>query len=151
VILSPDSRPYGRTYGEWSATWWQWAFSIQTPDNPLLDETGAKCGVGQSGPVFFLAGVINVSGSAERTCSVPSGRALFFPILNFEDNPVENHAPGRPPRGVRPSPPSTRPPWTLQDGYAYVQNGTNAATGLHASIDTTTVSNPASYRAASQP
>ena len=52
-------------------------------DNPLFDETGADAGEGQSGPVWFLAGVFNATGSAERTITLPAGKALFFPILNF--------------------------------------------------------------------
>jgi hypothetical protein len=55
-VLRPQSHPFGRTYGEWSNAWWQWALSISTtPDNnnPLLDPTGASCGNGQSGPVWF--------------------------------------------------------------------------------------------------
>jgi hypothetical protein len=84
-VIPPNARPYGLTYGEWSAKWWQWAFSLPVDQNPFFDETGCLNGAsGQSGPVWFLTGVINVSGSATRSCSVPVGRALFFPILNFE-------------------------------------------------------------------
>lgn len=78
------SSPHGRTYGEWAARWWQWAYSIPVSSNPLLDETGVHATVGQAGKVWFLCGVINVSGTASRVIEVPSGTALFFPILNFE-------------------------------------------------------------------
>ena len=81
-VLPSDSKPYGHSYGEWGAMWWQWALSIPVSENPLFDETGEFAGVGQSGPVFFLAGVFNVSGTAERTITVPRGKALFFPLLN---------------------------------------------------------------------
>jgi hypothetical protein len=86
LLLPLHPPPYGQEYGVWAARWWQWAFSIPFPDNPLFDETGAKCGEDQSGPVFFLAGVFNASGTATRDCAVPAGKALFFPILNFEDD-----------------------------------------------------------------
>ena len=33
------------------------AFSIPSKDSPALDKTGENCGIGQSGPVWFLAGV----------------------------------------------------------------------------------------------
>lgn len=80
----------GRTYGEWSAAWWQYALSLPNASNPLFDQTGAGCQVGQHGPVFFLVGVINVSGTALRSeCSVPAGKTLFFPILNNECSTVE--------------------------------------------------------------
>lgn len=46
-----------------------------------MDKTGAKCNVGQSGPVFFLAGTFGEK--AIRTCQLPGDRHLFFPILNI--------------------------------------------------------------------
>lgn len=64
-----------------TAQWWQWALSIPTGQNPQLDPTGQYCMVGQRGPVWFLAGVFS-GGPAERTCSVPEGAALFFPVVN---------------------------------------------------------------------
>jgi hypothetical protein len=88
-VLPVNSNSHGRSYGEWSAAWWQWVLSIPTPVNPLLDETGANCAEGQSGHVWFLAGVINVSGTATRHCTIPSGTALFFPVLNSECSTVE--------------------------------------------------------------
>lgn len=83
-VFQPGTRPYGMSYGDWSAAWWQWAYSLPVDQNPLFDETGALAGQGQSGPVFFLAGVFNVTGTAERTCNVPVGKAILFPILNTE-------------------------------------------------------------------
>jgi hypothetical protein len=80
-VLPLDSSPYGNTYGEWSARWWQWAFSIPAATNPVLDETGANCAEGQSGPVWFLAGSF-FGGTFERACTVPPDKALFFPIVN---------------------------------------------------------------------
>jgi hypothetical protein len=35
--------------------------------------------------VWFLAGVLNVSGTATRTCSIPAGKVLFFPVINMVD------------------------------------------------------------------
>jgi hypothetical protein len=84
-VLPPQSMPYGSSYAEWSVKWWQWAYSLPVTGHPLFDETGADCAAGQSGPVWFLGGVFNVSGSAVRDlCTVPAGKALFFPILNVE-------------------------------------------------------------------
>jgi hypothetical protein len=73
--------PYGNTYGEWSARWWQWWTSIPAATNPVLDETGANCAEGQSGPVWFLARTFG--GAVTRSCTVPAGRALFFPVMNL--------------------------------------------------------------------
>ena len=65
-----------------SAEWWQWALSIPTPVNPLADGTGEDCMVGQRGATWFLAGV-QEGGTVTRTCAVPEGQALFFPVINF--------------------------------------------------------------------
>jgi len=48
--------------------------------NPLLDQTGANAAIGQSGPVWFLAGT--TGGTAERAITVPAGKSLFFPLVN---------------------------------------------------------------------
>lgn len=67
-----------------SAQWVQWALSIPTPVNPQLDTNGENCMVGQSGTIWFLAGFFNASGTVAvtRTCSVPAGTVLFFPVAN---------------------------------------------------------------------
>lgn len=78
-----NSKPYGLTYGEWTAKWWQWAPSIPTKDNPTTDENGEKCAVGQNDPnVWFLAGT--GGGADTRACTIPAGKAIFFPVLNVE-------------------------------------------------------------------
>jgi hypothetical protein len=58
AIFPPDSQPYGLSYGEWTAKWWQWVHSIPTGNNPQLDQTGEDCAQAQNqtGPVWFLAG-----------------------------------------------------------------------------------------------
>jgi hypothetical protein len=71
----------GKTIGEWSAMWWQWSFAIPASTNPMLDNTGAFCDVGQKGPVWFLAGILG-GGTADRTCTVPTGSYILFPIAN---------------------------------------------------------------------
>ena len=82
VVAAPDSRPQGLTYGQWAAKWWQWAYSIPRDQSPLYDQTGERCGIKQTGPVWFLAGTFG--GSAVRQCTIPAGVSLFFPILNTE-------------------------------------------------------------------
>jgi hypothetical protein len=72
-------------YAELTADWWRWVFSLPVSVNPLFDDTGANAAVAQpENKVFFLVGVINVSGTAERTITVPAGQGLFFPVLNYE-------------------------------------------------------------------
>ena len=74
-------------YAELTADWWQWVAKQPVATNPIFDETGAQAGNEQpEKKVFFLVGVINTSGTAERTITVPSGKAIFFPILNIESD-----------------------------------------------------------------
>lgn len=81
----------GKTYAEWSAKWWQWVFSIPAP-NPQLAQGALDCSVNQSGAVWFLAGSPTGSESFERSCTVPRGKSLFFPVLNgiFVNAPGES-------------------------------------------------------------
>jgi len=75
---------FGQTYSQWAASWWQWALSIPADISPLNDPTGANAAPGQSGHVWFLAGILGGSGgAATRSVAVPAGKALFFPILNY--------------------------------------------------------------------
>jgi len=91
-VIPPNAKAYGMTYGEWNAKWYQWAFSLPVDQNPWFDEDGgcANGANGQFGPVWFLTGVINESGTAVRNCTVPAGKALFFPIINAEDATLES-------------------------------------------------------------
>src|SRR3990170_3657933 len=63
-VLPINSHAYGASYGEWSAQWWRWVYSLPVAENPWFDETGEMAANGQAGHVFFLVGVINVSGTA---------------------------------------------------------------------------------------
>ncbi len=84
TIIPPENAEAqtGKTYGEWSARWWQYVFGIPFDNNPIFDPTGANCNFGQSGAVFFL--VSTPGGSATRNeCRVPAGKILFFPLLGF--------------------------------------------------------------------
>jgi hypothetical protein len=51
--------------------------------------------VGQRGPVWLLAGTFS-GGSATRSCSIPQGEWLFFPVVNYVNfnTPNCNQGPG---------------------------------------------------------
>ena len=71
----------GKSYGEWSAQWWQWLVSIPATTNPLAQSGPVDCALGQRGPVIFLPGTLGGS-PVVRSCTVPE-KALFFPLVNF--------------------------------------------------------------------
>jgi len=97
-VIPPSSVAYGRTYSEWSAAWQQWALSIPVAHHPLFDN--GDCSVGQSGPVWFLGGKFCALNNPNcgtthvvRSCSVPTGTALYIPILNAEWSVLEMNDP----------------------------------------------------------
>ena len=97
TVLPVGSRPYGASYGEWSARFWQWAYSMPIDQHPLFDTAG--CDEQQSGKVWFLGSSFaptvtdggQVVAIADRTCSIPSGTALFIPIVNSEASTIEGN------------------------------------------------------------
>jgi hypothetical protein len=95
--LPPQSHPYGKTYGEWSVEHWKWTYSLPANAHPLTDT--ADVSAGQSGAVWFLGGTWapttdlngNLVGIADRTVTIPTGKALFFPIVDVESSTAEGN------------------------------------------------------------
>lgn len=87
-ILPPNSNAFGTTYAQLAADWWNWALAGPNGSNVLQDTTGALCGLNQEGKVWFLGGALN-SGTVERTCTVPPGKAIFFPVANYFNSAEE--------------------------------------------------------------
>ena len=107
-----------------ATSWWQWVFETPASENPLTDTTGQFAAVNQSGRVWFLAG--NVGGTTVRTITVPSGKALFFPIVNVFD--VENAIIAG---GVK----LFLVPQPVQVAQAFVSNVIATATDLSCEVD----------------
>ena len=58
--------------------WWQWALSFPASVNPILDNTGQRCTLGQRGPLWFLAG--NTGGRTVRNCTLPARARVLIPV-----------------------------------------------------------------------
>ena len=89
-VFLPNEKPFGLTYGEWSAEWWKWLLSSPTTSNPSTDRTGQYCSANQNNlNVWFLAGTSG--GYEERKCSIPEGRAILVSpievICSFAEYP----------------------------------------------------------------
>jgi hypothetical protein len=132
IVFPPDSKPYGLSYNEWSAKWWQWVLSIPANTNPMNDRTGQNCAVGQQGTVWFLVGT---SGSVERTCTVPSGKGIFFIVLGGECSFNEY--------------PNFKSASELSKCAVDSNNG--GSNSLNAKVDGTPIQNLEKYRVQSQP
>ena len=86
IVFPKTSQPYGASLSEWADRESQWIYGLPAAGNPLTDQTGARCGVAQEGPVWFLpriAGPRVFSGS--RTCTIPFGKAIFLEIGAYVD------------------------------------------------------------------
>jgi len=109
LVVPPSANPYSGL----SASWWEWAFSIPAnfsnnngsssptinPDdfNPLFapndppGKTTGNCELGQHGEVWFLAASNNPLTRGKRSCTLPAGREIFFPVINAECSTAEGN------------------------------------------------------------
>jgi len=81
-VVPADEAVAGTTQAEWSRLWWQWAGSFEASESPVADRTGELCASKQHGDIWFLAGTYGTRRTI-RTCTVPHGKHLFFPLINF--------------------------------------------------------------------
>lgn len=90
-FFTPDEKPYGFTYGQWTVKWWQWLLGIAKDDNPALDDTGKNTAVEQNNPnTWFLAGTFVGAKVPHRICRLPAGKAILFPTINYQANFLED-------------------------------------------------------------
>lgn len=82
ALVAPSEVVAGHSQADWSRIWWQWARSFDDDESPIADKTGEHCGLKQAGPVWFLAGTYGTRRTI-RTCTVPAGKYLFFPLINY--------------------------------------------------------------------
>ena len=87
-----NSRPFGLSFSEWSARWWQWLLSIPKSSNPAMDSSGENAYIGQPNPnVFFLCQTIEgVKHQPSRKIRIHRGTSLFLPIINWVSNFYEH-------------------------------------------------------------
>jgi hypothetical protein len=81
-VYEPGEGPFDQSYANWTTRWLQHMLSIPADINPIADETGADCGIGQSGKVWYLAGNFFDPTPTHRRCSVPEGTSLLLSLDN---------------------------------------------------------------------
>jgi hypothetical protein len=79
VLYSKDSSPFGISYGDWIATWWQWNIGIPPSQHPRDHFSPQTCTTNQTGPVWLLPDIL--SGKEDRNCTIPHGKAILVPLL----------------------------------------------------------------------
>jgi hypothetical protein len=80
-VVETGQTLFGQSYEDLTSAWSNWLQLEPIGTNPAFDSDGRFCELNQSGPFWFLAGTFG--GIADRTCAVPSGKGLFFPIFAF--------------------------------------------------------------------
>jgi hypothetical protein len=91
LVFPPNSHPYGRTYGEWAAAFWQYAFSRPLEGHPFLDTPEYDFAAGQSGRVWFWSAPDSAADGSHliREVTIPKGTALFLTIRDAEVSSLE--------------------------------------------------------------
>lgn len=79
-IFSYDSSPFGTSFGNWIAKWWQWNVNIPLEGHPRDNFSTETCKTNQQGPVWFLPDFLTFA-EEKRTCVIPSGKAVLAPIM----------------------------------------------------------------------
>lgn len=75
---------------ELQGRWWSWAATEPWATNPVADKDGSDCTRNQPSDVWFLAGTFG--GHVRRTCTVPPGTPLAFPLVNRLGGPDQCRA-----------------------------------------------------------
>jgi hypothetical protein len=127
-ILSPGSTVAGKTIGEWTGKWWTWLLTSPLHRDPALDDSGEHCGVGQDGPVWFLAGSFSKH-PVTRRCSVPEGKYVLFPMHTGITKPTPNQT-----------------QVTCKSSREKSARFADAVLGLYASINGVPIGTPERYR-----
>ena len=139
------SSPYGQTYGQWSARWWQ--FAVQQTS------LGFCAPARPQSPVMFLAGTADPP--VTTSCTIPAGQSLMFPLFNVEWSVAEAQAQQQATPGQScfvPGPPTGTSDAALQAcATAGADHATFPGAVLAADVDGKTLHNLTSYRAVSPP
>lgn len=80
-VYAPNSIVEGKSIGEWTSDWWNWAYGSPVEGNVLTDDTGAFQNTNQTADVFFIAG--NSGGETSRSFTVPNDKPLLLPLINL--------------------------------------------------------------------
>lgn len=89
LLYKRSDKPFGKTWEEWAVEWWRFALSIPKSQNPGFDKDGKNfdININPYENVIFL--IATYGGNAERYHTIPSDKAIFGPIMNYEMNFLE--------------------------------------------------------------
>ena len=121
-IVPRNAHVAGKTTLGWIPEFWRYLYSVPASQNPELVDA-AECGVGQSGPVFFIPG--EQHDVYARSCTIPARTPVFWAIWSlFNDYPC-------PDPSFQPAPGQSLEDFLAQGARAF----DDAVTHLAATID----------------
>ena len=90
-VFVPNAHPYGKSYGEWAAAFWQNALSRPVEGHPFLDTPEYDFAAGQTGKVWFWSAPDSAADGSPlvREVTIPKGTALFLSIRDAEVSSLE--------------------------------------------------------------
>jgi hypothetical protein len=144
TVFPIRSRPYGQTYGQWGARWWQYAVQQTNLDICAPDKPGSR--------VTFLAGAPGPP-AVTSSCTVATGQAIMFPVFNAEWSVAEAQSQTTPGQScLLPGQPNGTSDAALQAcATALANHAANPGATLAADVDGRTLQSLTSYRAVSPP
>jgi hypothetical protein len=90
AVYAPDAKPFGMTYGEWSAEWWKQAVrQTGAPGTPFAAGEVDCTAMGARNVVFLVGTTTSVPVS--RSCTIPHHVAILLPAINAECSEVEGN------------------------------------------------------------
>lgn len=91
-VFPPNSTPFGKTYGEWSAQWWKQAVRQTGEPGTPFAAGRVNCSAMGTRKVVFLVGTTTATGSpVERSCRISTDTAILFPLINGECSEAESN------------------------------------------------------------
>ena len=117
-IVPRNAHVAGKTTLGWIPDYWRYLFSLPVSVNPELNDS-ADCGVGQSGPVFFLPG--EQHRVFTRSCTIPAHIPVLYTFQSlFNDYPCPDPT-------FQPAPGQTLEEFLAQGAQAFDDAITNMA------------------------
>lgn len=145
-VFPINFQPFGLTYGQWSARWWQFAFQQPNLDICATDKPGSN--------VVFLAGTPGPP-AVTRECTVHAGQAIMFPVFNVEWSVAEANNQGNETPGQTcpvPASPNGNSDAALQAcATAQANHALDPKASLEAAVDHVKIQNLEHFRAVSPP
>lgn len=80
-LVHQDDAGTRKLYAKKAKAWTRWALEQPWSTGPIVDPDGSACESEQQGGTWFLAGT--GGGPAVRECTIPAGKRIFFPLVNY--------------------------------------------------------------------